>query len=66
MNFENKCKEYQNWLQYIVDISFDRDGMRSAEDLGELVDELCLIARKALKQYKCPINCNNAIYDEEE
>ncbi len=43
------------WLQYIADISLDRDGYHNAKDLGELVDELRSFAISALKGEKCPL-----------
>lgn len=43
------------WLQYIADIAYDRDGYHSAEDLGELVDELRSFAIAALKGEPAPI-----------
>jgi hypothetical protein len=30
----------RNWMIYIKDIAYDRDGYHNAKDLGELVDEL--------------------------
>lgn len=36
-------------LVWIVDIGFDHDGYTSAEDLGDLIDELVAKARVALK-----------------
>jgi hypothetical protein len=52
-------QEYHNWLEYISDISMDRDGFKSAKDLGKLVDELHALANEALRGEPCPINLYN-------
>lgn len=51
-----KEAHYRNWLQYIADIAYDRDGWKSAKDLGELVDELREMAIEALAGDECPLN----------
>lgn len=45
----------RDWLQYIADIALDRDGHKSAEDLGALVDELRYMAIAGLNGDLCPI-----------
>jgi hypothetical protein len=57
-------QEYKNWLEYISDISLDRDGFKNAEDLGNLVDELHELVNKALRGEVCPVNVYNK--DREE
>ena len=37
-------------LQLIIDIGFDHDGYKSAENLGDLIDELVNIARIGLEE----------------
>lgn len=51
-----KEAHYKNWLQYISDIAYDRDGWKNAKDLGELVDELRDMAIEALAGKTCPLN----------
>jgi hypothetical protein len=46
---------YKNWLTYILDISFGRDGYTTAKSLGELVDELNTFAGEALGGKPCPL-----------
>jgi hypothetical protein len=52
-------QEYKNWLEYILDVSLDRDGFKNAEDLGNLVDEIHNLANKALRDELCPVNVHN-------
>lgn len=42
------------WLQYIVDIAYDRDGCRTIESLEELVDDIRSFAISALKGNPAP------------
>jgi hypothetical protein len=51
--------EYKNWLEYIRDILFDRDGCRNAEDLGNLIDDVRENTKKALRGEPCPMNKYN-------
>lgn len=46
---------FRSWLQYIADITCDRDGYKSAKDLGELVDEVREMALSALRGETAPI-----------
>jgi len=55
----NQEQEYKNWLEYISDISLDRDGFKNAEDLGNLVDELHYLANQAVRGELCPVNIYN-------
>ena len=45
---------YRGWLQYIADLAMDRDGCKSAADLGDLVDELRSCALDALDEEEKP------------
>ncbi len=49
----------RQWLQFIANIAYDRDGYYSAKDLGELVDELREMALDGLKGKPCFFNKEN-------
>lgn len=42
------------WLQYIVDVAYDRDGCTTIKDLGELVDDIRYFAMSALQGKPAP------------
>lgn len=48
----------RDWLQYIKDITYDRDGYHTAKDLGELVDEIYDVAKDALNGKESPYPAN--------
>ncbi len=53
IQLEEKINNLRAWLQAIVDYSFDHDGCHNAKDLGELVDDLCWMAKQGLHGDKC-------------
>jgi hypothetical protein len=49
-DYQQSLDNYRGWLQYIADVALDRDGFKSATDLGKLVDELRSFAIAALDE----------------
>lgn len=59
LNLKDKVKLKDEYNKLIIDIGFDYDGYRKAEDLMAIIDELVNLARKSL-------NNNQDIYGELE